>query len=189
MQAALVHPTDAIERPSGQLPQASLKRTRDEDSKAGIKRRRLRVKTPAAEAHASCQRPDVANRQTANRWSQHIAASSSAEPLAAVNNRETVEAGSCGDVYYTHKIHRSHTIAAVRNILFCSKCGYWTQQKTEQLRSPCVGVPPHNLRQCQLNRLRQGKYPRVGSWGDGTPANHIFPVRQITHTAVVHPSE
>lgn len=101
--------------------------------------------------------------------------------------RGTAAHDNIGGIYATHNIHVTHIVVAVRNILYCRRCGYWTQHICEKLRDPCPGAPSHSNNSSQLLRLNRGMYPRRKDRADGTPGHHIFPVTQLTHRVTIRP--
>ena len=47
----------------------------------------------------------------------------------------------------------------IRNIIFCSWCGYSTSRKTQKLSEQCPKEPKHNDVKNKLGRMMMGKHP------------------------------
>ena len=71
--------------------------------------------TPPDDTFHGQHDPAAIDRATANQWSEHVFIGSADIGQATVL-RDTVEQGSGQDVYTTHNIDPTHTMAAVRNI-------------------------------------------------------------------------
>ncbi len=75
-------------------------------------------------------------------------------------------------------VHGSHTLIGVRNIAACVKCGYWMQQTSKGLRTPCTATISVG-RRSTLRRLQKGWYPYKRPWPDGVPGNQHRRVRRL----------
>ena len=99
-------------------------------------------------------------------WQRHLLSSTSTSRVSApVINHEAF-----GE--YTAKalcdVHSSHEVWAFRKVVFCTRCGYYKELKSEKLREPCIGRPPHSNNVAQLSRLHKGLHPkRIEFWSDG----------------------
>ena len=76
----------------------------------------------------------------------------------------------------TDNIHRTHERWAIRDIVFCGKCGYWMQLRSKSLKTECVNKPPHNNAKYNLGRMKKGLHPLPSArWDDGVMASAVFP--------------
>ena len=106
----------------------------------------------------------------ADDWHRHLMKSSSVSRLGEPALAEEYSAKALSDV------HESHEVWAVRKVVFCNKCGYYKELKSEKLRVPCPGVPPHSNNAAQLSRQRKGLHPKcVTKWSDGFDASVATP--------------
>ena len=115
--------------------------------------------------------------QASERWKQHIAAANRSSGSRMPSIQDTAPGAPSGEGLY-QKIHPSHTRMAVRNVIFCKKCGYWMFSKPISLRKPCPGRPAHNGAAGVLARMMKGLHPdkKVATWPDGSSTRIAVPI-------------
>ena len=103
------------------------------------------------------------------RWKQHTAAASrSSGPRMPIINEVAPEAPTSGNLH--DKIHITHKRVAIKNVVFCRRCGYWMQSKPASLSKVCPGKPAHRGAAGKLSRMLKGLRPdtKTSTWPDGT---------------------
>ena len=80
-----------------------------------------------------------------------------------------------------HRIHPSHQLYSVRNILFCDHCGYWSEKRYRCLSTECNGSVLPGQRTI-IRHLRKGRHPDRRFWPDGESGT--FPVQRVQRMPV-----
>ena len=104
------------------------------------------------------------------KWQEHLSSSLRIKQLATmpVVLEESVQ--DAGPPRF--KVHQSHSVLALRSIVFCKLCGYWAAKKSQKLQQPCNRKPAHSDGAQKLRRLMKGLHPdaKVEEWPDGHDA-------------------
>ena len=116
--------------------------------------------------------------QTSSRWREHCEKSSrqlvdcTPQPSSSSTSEQPVV-----DKTGWNRVHESHQRALIKDVLFCTRCGYFMVKRAQSLASPCLGRPKHADSTAKLKRMLDGRHPdrKVLMWPDGTSTAVIVP--------------
>ena len=112
----------------------------------------------------------------------------SRDPVSAIVMDTPIEKAPTPEMstHEAKQIHCTHIVYDVKEILLCSRCGYWRQLKIEHIRLACPGQSQNNSYRTGRNRLMRGQRPRPYSdWPGGTTGNSRSAVAMMhMHTTV-----
>ena len=99
-------------------------------------------------------------------WQTHI---SSSARIAQLTEPAVLEPGGQHNGPARFEVHPSHRTMALRSVVFCKSCGYWSSKKSQKLQIQCLLKPPHSDGVHKLKRMVNGMRPdrKVLMWPGG----------------------